>query len=107
MNAIIGMTELALDDNLSPVTRDYLETVNDSARTLLSLLNQILDFSRLEAARFSLDPAPFDIRDTIEQAIRVLAVPAHEKGLELTCDLPSDLPDAFSGDGQRLQQILH
>jgi two-component system, sensor histidine kinase and response regulator len=107
MNAIIGMTELALDDELCPVTRrDYLETVNESARTLLSLLNQILDFSRLEAARFTIDAAPFDVRDTIERAIRVMAVPAHEKGLELTCDLPNDLPDTFLGDGQRLQQIL-
>jgi two-component system, sensor histidine kinase and response regulator len=106
MNAIIGMTELALDDDLSHATRDYLETVHDSARTLLGLLNQILDFSRMEAARFTLDPAPFDIRDTIEQAMRVMAVRAYEKGLELTCDLPNDLPDTFVGDGQRLQQIL-
>ncbi len=106
MNAIIGMTELALEENLPAPVEDYLSTVKDSADVLLSLLNEILDFSRLEAGKFVLESRPFSLHATLEQTVKSLAVRAYEKGLELACDLPDGLPNWLVGDAIRLRQIL-
>jgi two-component system sensor histidine kinase/response regulator len=106
MNAIIGMTDLALRTKLSPVQRDYLLAVKSSADALLTLVNDILDFSRIEARRLALDRQPFALRDAVEDAVRLLAPRAHEKGLELACRIEPGVPDALVGDPGRLRQII-
>ncbi|MCA9034868.1 MAG: response regulator [Planctomycetaceae bacterium] len=106
MNAILGMTDLSLKEELPEDVRDYLETVRDSADTMLFLINEILDFSRLEAGRFELENAPFDIRGMLDQTLRALSFRAHEKGLELVADVSSSVPQCVVGDEIRLQQIL-
>ncbi len=106
MNAIIGMTELALDELTDPQLRDYLETADQSAHRLLTLLNEILDFSRMESGRFELEYGPFSLRETLDEAVKTMAVNASEKGLELACDIPPHVPDRFVGDGQRLGQVI-
>ncbi len=106
MNAILGMTDLALDEPLPPAARDYLLTARESAGLLLELLNEILDFSRIEAGRFELESAPFCLRRTVEQVVKSMGVQAYEKGLELVCDVADDLPEALVGDPLRIRQVL-
>jgi two-component system, sensor histidine kinase and response regulator len=106
MNAIIGMAELALQTKLTAQQRDYVRTAHESAEALLGILNDILDVSKIEARRLSLDRAPFSLRDTVEDAVRLLAPRAHGKGLELACRIAPDVPDALLGDPGRLRQIV-
>lgn len=106
MNAIIGMTELSLDEAIPDQVRDYLETAKDSAEVLLRLLNDILDFSRIEAGRFELDEAKFNLRETLEETVKTLAMRAHEKGLEIALHMPHDIPDRLVGDPVRLRQVV-
>ena len=96
MNAIMGMTDLALGEDLPPTLRDYLQTVKQSADGLLELVNEILDLSRIEAGGFQLEATPFDLRKTMEQVVKTLGVRAYEKGLELVCDL-GDVPTLADG----------
>ena len=105
MNAIMGMTELALGEDLSPTLRDYLQTAKQSADGLLELVNEILDLSRIEAGGFQLEETPFDLRKTVEQVVKTLGVRAYEKGLELHCDL-GNVPIRLVGDPLRLRQVL-
>ena len=105
MNAIMGMTDLALGEELPPILRDYLQTVKQSADGLLELVNEILDLSRIEAGGFQLESTPFDLGKTVEQVVKTLGVRASEKGLELVCDL-GDVPTRLVGDPLRLRQIL-
>ena len=105
MNAIMGMTDLALGEDLSPTLRDYLQTVKQSADGLMELLNEILDLSRIEAGGFQLEVIPFDLRTIVEQVAKTLGVRAYEKGLELACDL-GDVPTRLLGDSLRLRQVL-
>jgi PAS domain S-box-containing protein len=106
MNAIIGMTDLALRTRLTTQQRDYLRTVKESAEALLTIINDILDVSKIEARKLTLDQAPFSLRDTVEDAVRLLGPRAHEKGLELLCRTAPDVPDALVGDPGRLRQIV-
>jgi two-component system, sensor histidine kinase and response regulator len=106
MNGVIGMTELALDTPLTADQREYLTLVKDSADSLLAIINDILDFSKIEAGKLELDPVAFSLRDMVESTVKALALRAHEKGLELVCRVPTDIPDGLIGDANRLRQVL-
>ncbi len=106
MNAIIGMTDLALQTKLTPRQREYLRTAQDSAEALMTIINDILDVSKIEARRLTLENVPFAVRDTIEDSVKLLAPRADQKGLELSCRIAPDVPATLAGDPGRLRQIL-
>ncbi len=106
MIGIIGFTDLALDTELSKEQRSYLEIVKTSAEALLDLLEDILDFSKMEAKRLDLEEIEFDLRTTMEAAVDTLALKAHEKGLELACRIKPGVPTFLVGDPGRLRQII-
>jgi signal transduction histidine kinase/DNA-binding response OmpR family regulator len=106
MNGILGMTELTLDSDLNGNQRENLATIKASAESLLTILNDILDFSKIEAGKLELDPIEFNVRDNVEESVRMLAFPAHDKGLELVCSFSDDMPYSIVGDPTRLRQII-
>ena len=106
MNAIIGMTELALQTKITREQREYLDATKTSADALLTLVNDLLDFSKIEARKLQLDHVGFNFSDTVEDAIRVLALRAHHNGLELACDIRPEVPKALAGDPLRLRQVV-
>jgi PAS domain S-box-containing protein len=106
LNGIIGMTALTLDSELAPAQREYLGMVKASASTLLELINDILDFSKIEAGKLELELAPFGLRQNLSEMLKPLALRAYQKGLELICDVRSNVPDGLIGDIGRLRQIL-
>jgi signal transduction histidine kinase/CheY-like chemotaxis protein len=106
MNTILGMTDLALAEDLSPMVRDCLQTSRDSAGALLQILNEILDLSRIEAGRFELESTVFSLQKTVDHVIKALRVRAGDKGLALIYTLPTQLPDSLMGDPLRFRQIL-
>ncbi len=106
MNGIIGMTELALDTNLSGEQQEYLGLIKSSADSLLTIINDILDFSKIEAGKMTLDPIDFELRDSIEEMMKTLALRAHQKGLELACHIRPEVPVYVTGDSARMRQIL-
>jgi signal transduction histidine kinase/DNA-binding NarL/FixJ family response regulator len=106
LNGVIGMTELALETQLNPEQQEYLDTVKLSADALLTVINDILDFSKIEAGRIDLEAVDFNLRDTLEAALKTLALRAHEKGLELLCEIAPEVPETVNGDSSRLRQII-
>ena len=105
-NAIMGMTELALNTELTAEQREYLDIVMNSSSALLTLVNQILDLSKVEAGKLDLELLGFDLRDSLGDAVRTLAGRAHEKGLELIYHVLPDVPNMLIGDPSRLRQIV-
>ncbi|MBU6481167.1 MAG: response regulator [Nitrospirae bacterium] len=106
MNAIIGMADLLWETDLAPDQRKYLRIFRRASSNLLSLINDVLDLSKVEAGHLELDSTDFDLSDLVEKAIEILAMRANEKGLELACHLSPDVPRAVIGDPNRLHQIL-
>jgi two-component system sensor histidine kinase/response regulator len=106
LNGILGMTSLALQTKLSAEQREYLTTVKSSAESLLEIINDILDFSKIEAQRLELEHAELDLRETVGDAAKLLALRAAEKGIELACQIVPDVPEMLLGDAGRLRQVL-
>jgi signal transduction histidine kinase len=106
MNGVIGMTGLLLDTPLSPEQREYTEAVRISAESLLKIVNDILDYSKIEARKLEFEILDFDLRVTIDDTVDLLAVKAKEKNLRFTCHIHPDVPSLLRGDPGRLRQIL-
>ncbi len=106
MNAVLGMTDLALDTDLSAEQREYMTMVRESGKSLLTLINDILDFSKIEAGKLDLEITPFQLRDSINEMVKIFGVRAKQSGLELSSYIAPDVPDALLGDAGRLRQII-
>jgi two-component system, sensor histidine kinase and response regulator len=106
LNGIIGMTDLALETELTAEQRDYLETAKLSADALLNVINDILVFSKIEAGKIELEKIVFSVTDCVEDALKTMALQADEKGLELLCDIGAEVPQTVRGDPGRLRQVL-
>jgi signal transduction histidine kinase/DNA-binding response OmpR family regulator len=107
MNGVLGMAELLRQSTtLDERQRRYAATIQQSGNALLDIINDILDFSKIEAGKLELHVEPFNVRDIVEDAVDILAERAHSKGLQLFCDMPSDIEKSVTGDAQRLRQIV-
>ena len=106
LNAVLGMTALALKTRLSAEQQEYLRVVKSSADALLAVISDILDFSKIEARRLDLDERDFDLRETVGDASKLLALRAAEKGIELANDVAPEVPEVLVGDPGRLRQVL-
>jgi signal transduction histidine kinase/DNA-binding response OmpR family regulator len=107
LNGVMGMTDLVLDTKLTAEQREYLDTVKMSAHSLVTVINDIFDFSNIEAGKIELDMMDFNLRDCLEATLKTLALRAHEKGLELLCEMAAEVPEGVQGDSNRLRQIVY
>ncbi|EDI6474065.1 two-component sensor histidine kinase BarA [Salmonella enterica subsp. enterica serovar Heidelberg] len=106
LNGVIGFTRLTLKTELNPTQRDHLNTIERSANNLLAIINDVLDFSKLEAGKLILESIPFPLRNTLDEVVTLLAHSSHDKGLKLTLNIKNDVPDNVIGDPLRLQQVI-
>jgi two-component system sensor histidine kinase/response regulator len=106
MNGVLGMTELMLETQLDPLQKDYAHTIRDSAKSLLTVVNDILDYSKVEAGKLELERIDMDLRDVVEDVARLIAIQAHAKGLEVSAQVDPLLPNTVVGDPGRVRQIL-
>ncbi|VDZ86673.1 two-component sensor histidine kinase BarA [Kluyvera intermedia] len=106
LNGVIGFTRLTLKTELTPTQHDHLSTIERSANNLLAIINDVLDFSKLEAGKLLLESIPFPLRNSLDEVVTLLAHSAHDKGLELTLNIRNDVPDNVIGDPLRLQQVI-
>ena len=106
IQTIIGMTELINDTKLDEEQREYIRQVNFSADVLLALVNDVLDFSKLETGNMLLEDTVFNLTDSIEQTVDLVSIEAHKKGLEVVVDIDTEVPEFVRGDSNRLQQVL-
>ncbi|MDQ3119788.1 MAG: ATP-binding protein, partial [Verrucomicrobiota bacterium] len=106
LNGIMGVTDLALDTQLTSTQRDYLDMVKQSSADLLQLINQLLDFSKIEAVQLALETRPFNLHEMLERTTRPLITRAKTKGLTLACAIGTDVPRFLAGDAMRLRQVL-
>ena len=106
MNGVLGMTELLRNTELSKKQKRFARTIYESAESLLHIINDVLDVSKIEAGKVELDVAPFNLRSLIEECLELLADPAHRKNLELVCAIPPGTHTLVEGDALRIRQIL-
>ena len=106
LNGVIGFTRQVLKSRLTDNQRDYLQTIDSSANNLLNIINDILDFSKLDAGKMVIESIPFSLKDSMDEALTLLAPAAHIKNIELSIDLPPTLPDSLIGDTMRIKQIV-
>src|SRR5476649_2657980 len=106
LNGVIGFTRQTLKTPLSPTQADYLQTIERSANNLLTIINDVLDFSKLGAGKLVLEHIPFSLREMLDEVVILLAHTAHDKGLELTLNVHNNVPESVLGDPMRLQQVV-
>ena len=106
MNTVLGMTRLMLQTDLAPRQKNYLEKINMAANTLISIINDVLDYSKIEAGRLELEQTEFTLESVLESVAAVTAMRAEEKGLEIAYSVAPDVPDLLVGDSLRLGQVM-
>ncbi len=106
MNGVIGMTTLLMDTSLNERQREFVEVIRQSGEGLLVVINDILDYSKIESGHMELEQLPFDLQETVESSVELLALKAQEKNLDVLCDIAQDIPPWIEGDYARLRQVL-